>query len=124
MDLFHDAFAQLGNPSAGVLDISYQFVSCGISSPLVLHNKSGTSQYWFAMQVVNANNPVKSLEVSTDGGKTWKQTQRASYNFFLNPSGFGTSEVDVRVTGINGKSIVFNNVSVASDSQKTASGNI
>lgn len=123
LDLFEDAFTQLGTESAGILDISYSFVSCDITSPLVLHNKSGTSAYWFSMQVVNANEAVASLEVSTDGGSTWQETTRTSYNFFENTSGFGTDSVEVRVTSASGATVVVSSVSCASESQTTAGSN-
>jgi expansin len=123
LDLFEDAFTQLGSASAGIIDITYTPVACGITSPIVLHNKSGTSAYWFSMQVVNANEPVASLEVSTDGGSTWQTTTRQSYNFFEKSSGFGTSTVDVKVTSTNGKSITVSGVSVASEARTTGSAN-
>lgn len=96
---------------------------CGITSPIKLHNKSGTSPYWFSMQVINANEPVKSLEVSIDGGSTWKATQRQDYNFFENPSGFGTEKVDVRVTSVTGKVVTAKGVSIAADSETALSSN-
>ena len=75
------------------------------------------------MQVVNANKRVTSLEVSTDGGKTWQQTTRQPYNFFEKSSGFGTSSVDVRVTSVDGDVVIVNNVQVTPDSVVTASAN-
>ncbi|KAI0514819.1 carbohydrate-binding module family 63 protein [Xylaria bambusicola] len=123
LDLFEDAFNVFASSSTGLLPTSYTFVDCPISSPLVLHNKSGTSAYWFSMQVVNANEPVSKLEVSTDGGSTWKSTKRQDYNFFENPSGFGTDTVTVRVTSESGSTVTVRNVSVASDSQVTAGSN-
>lgn len=75
------------------------------------------------MQVVNANEPVKSLEVSIDGGSTWKSTTRKDYNFFEESSGFGTQSVDVRVTSTTGKTITVKDVSIASESQTKASSN-
>ncbi|KAL4806130.1 RlpA-like double-psi beta-barrel-protein domain-containing protein-containing protein [Aspergillus unguis] len=123
-DLFENAFTTLSEKSAGEISISYTPTSCGISSPLILHNKSGTSAYWFSMQVVNANEAVKSLEVSTDGGSTWQETQRSEYNFFENSSGFGTEKVDVRVTGVSGGKVVVKDVPVDSDSSTTADGNV
>lgn len=98
-------------------------VACPISTPLQLHNKDGTSQYWFAMQVVNAKEPVQKLEVSTDGGKTWQGTTRSDYNFFENSSGFGTTTVDVKITSTTGSVVTVNNVGVASGSLITASSN-
>ncbi|KAH6656295.1 RlpA-like double-psi beta-barrel-protein domain-containing protein-containing protein [Truncatella angustata] len=123
LDLFQDAFAKLGSISAGKIATSYAPVACGITSSLVLHNKSGTSKYWFSMQVVNHNQPVSKLEVSTDGGSTWQATTRQDYNFFEKSSGFGTDTVAVRVTGSNGKTVVVKNVSVASGVSVTASEN-
>jgi expansin (peptidoglycan-binding protein) len=76
------------------------------------------------MQVVNANEAVASLEVSTDGGSTWQSTTRSDYNFFENSSGFGTETVDVRVTGKSGKVVRVNSVGVSSGTSVTASGNI
>jgi expansin len=75
------------------------------------------------MQVVNANKRVASLDVSTDGGSTWKSTSRQSYNFFENSSGFGTSTVDVKVTSIDGDVVVVKDVEVTPDLLVTASAN-
>lgn len=123
LDLFENGFTQIGSKSTGVIDISYSFVPCGITSPIILKNKSGTSPYWFSMQVVNSNVAISKLEVSIDGGATWKATSRQPYNFFENSSGFGKSSVDVKVTSVDGKSIVVKGVSVSSGSTKTASSN-
>ncbi|KAI1494375.1 RlpA-like double-psi beta-barrel-protein domain-containing protein-containing protein [Biscogniauxia mediterranea] len=123
LDLFQDAFKALSPSSSDPISTSYTFVECGITSPLVLHAKSGASQYWFSMQVVNANEPVSKLEVSTDGGSTWQATTRSQYNFFENSSGFGTPTVDVRVTSKSGKTVTVNSVTVSSDAQVTASSN-
>ncbi|KAM0286929.1 hypothetical protein ACHAQH_000613 [Verticillium albo-atrum] len=123
LDLFQNAFVKLGTLSAGIISTSYEFVDCGISSPIVLKNKSGTSPYWFSMQVVNASERVAKLEVSTNSGSTWQSTQRKDYNFFEQPSGFGTSSVEVRVTSVSGKVVVVRNVQVASDAHATASSN-
>ncbi|KAI0124779.1 RlpA-like double-psi beta-barrel-protein domain-containing protein-containing protein [Xylariales sp. AK1849] len=113
LDLFEIAFEQLGSTSAGTIATSYSFVACGITSPLILHSKSGTSAYWFSMQVVDHNQPVAKLEVSTDGGTTWQATTRQDYNFFEKSSGFGTSSVDVRVTSTRGKMVVVKGLSHA-----------
>jgi expansin len=120
--LFPDAFAKLYNPIAGIITVNWSIVACGITSPIILHNKDGTSQYWFAMQVVNSNIPVASLEVCTDG-YTWQPTTRADYNFFENQSGFGTTTLDVRITSITGSTITVKGVSVSSGSSTTASSN-
>ena len=75
------------------------------------------------MQVVNANEAVSKLEVSTDGGSTWQSTERQDYNFFEKSSGFGTDTVTIRVTGESGSTVTVEDMSVASDSQVTAASN-
>ncbi|RBA22794.1 hypothetical protein FPRO05_01141 [Fusarium proliferatum] len=122
LDLFPDAFKAVGGTD-GIVKTSYKFVECGITTPLVLHNKEGTSANWFSIQVVNANEPVKSVQVSTDGGSTWKSTERKDYNFFENPAGFGKTSVDVKVTSSTGKSVIVKNVGVTAGAQYKASSN-
>ncbi|KAJ5165130.1 Barwin-related endoglucanase [Penicillium coprophilum] len=124
LDLFQNAFAELSDISAGIIQTTWSYVSCDLDGPLKLKNKEGTSAYWFSMQVVNANEPVTSLEVSTDGGSTWQGTTRQYYNFFENPAGFGTSTVDVRITGASGKTVVVKNVGVGSGNEVTAKSNL
>ncbi|KAJ5182865.1 hypothetical protein N7492_000481 [Penicillium capsulatum] len=124
LDLFQDAFSSLSALSAGNIDISWSYTSCELDGPLKLKNKDGTSQYWFSMQVVNANEPVTKLEVSTDGGSSWQATERTYYNYFEKKSGFGTENVDVRVTGQSGKSVVVKNVGCESEAVVTAASNL
>lgn len=76
------------------------------------------------MQVVNANEAVTALEVSTDGGSSWKSTTRTYYNFFENSAGFGTSTVDVRITGASGKTVIVKDVGVSSGNEVTAGSNL
>ncbi|KAK6825603.1 hypothetical protein PG987_013097 [Apiospora arundinis] len=123
LDLFENAWKALSPGSSDPMTTSWTEVECGITSPLVLHNKSGTSPYWFSMQVINANEAVTKLEVSTDGGKTWQATKRQDYNYFENPSGFGAAKLTIRVTGASGKTVTVENVGVESDSQIKAASN-
>ncbi|CAI7617737.1 unnamed protein product [Penicillium discolor] len=124
LDLFQDAFAELSDISAGIIQTTWSYVSCDLDGPLKLKNKEGTSAYWFSMQVVNANEAVTALEVSTDGGSSWKSTTRTYYNFFENTAGFGTSTVDVRITGASGKTVVVKDVGVSSGNEVTAASNL
>ncbi|KAJ5673717.1 hypothetical protein N7507_002844 [Penicillium longicatenatum] len=123
-DLFEDAFGEIAEISAGVIDIDWEYTSCELDGALKLRNKSGSSQYWFSMQVVNANEPVSALEASTDGGSTWIATTRTSYNYFEYSSGFGTDTVDVRVTGSSGNTVIVENVSCSTTSEIIADSNL
>ncbi|KAF4992563.1 hypothetical protein FDECE_13675 [Fusarium decemcellulare] len=106
LDLFQNAFDAVGGTN-GLVQTTWRAISCDITTPLVR----------------NSNLPVKSLEVSTDGGKTWKGTTRQDYNFFENSSGFGTTTVDVRVTSSDGQTIVVKNVGVTPQAEYKAASN-
>jgi expansin (peptidoglycan-binding protein) len=70
------------------------------------------------MQVLNANQPVTTLEVSTDHGKTWQATDRQDYNFFKKTGGgggFGSDRVGLRITCYDGKQVSVDGVGVAGD---------
>ncbi|KAI9050969.1 hypothetical protein LZ554_005079 [Drepanopeziza brunnea f. sp. 'monogermtubi'] len=122
-DLFPAGFAALANPSAGEIPISWDYVTCPITSPFKLRTKTGSSQHWFAIQVYNANQAITKVEVSADGS-TWTSASRESYNYWLLPSGTnGATTVQVRVTAKSGKSIVTKNVAVAEGSTATAASN-
>ncbi len=86
-------------------------------------NKDGVSAYYFAMQVVNSNKRVASLEVSTNGGSTWLSTVRQTYNFFDISSGTGTTTVDVKITSIDGDVLIIDSVKIAAGASTKASRN-
>jgi len=67
------------------------------------------------MQVVNANNAARNLEVSTDGGSSFKGTTRQVYNYWEDSSGFGADTFTVRVTCSSGKQVDIRDVDIASE---------
>ena len=113
----------MADKTLGIIDVTWNYVDCPITSSIQLHNKEGVSAYWFSMQVVNANKGVAKLEVSTNGGSTWQATTRTTYNFFENTSGFGTTTVDVRITSVDGDVVTVNSVNVSSGASTTGSSN-
>jgi expansin (peptidoglycan-binding protein) len=122
-DLFPTAFSSLALPSVGEIPITWDYVTCPITTPFVLRTKTGSSQYWFAIQVYNANQAITKLEVSSDSGKTWKSCVRQTYNYWLLASGTGTSTVSVRVTAKNGVVVTTANVPTAEGKSVTAAKN-
>ena len=77
------------------------------------------------MQVLNANSQVTSLQVSTDGGKTYASTVRQDYDYFQRSdgSGFNSNSVTVKVTCASGKSVVIPNVGTTPGASYGASSN-
>ncbi|KAK0936889.1 hypothetical protein LTR29_011568 [Friedmanniomyces endolithicus] len=123
LDLFPTAFSALASPSAGVIDVTWDYVPCPVTGPLQIHMKSGVSEYWFSAQVVNAHRRTSKMEVSTNQGASWTTATRMTYNFFEISSGVGANSAWVRVTSQTGTTVVVKNVPMTSDAIVTASGN-
>ncbi|GAB7365038.1 hypothetical protein MBLNU230_g5819t1 [Neophaeotheca triangularis] len=124
LDLFQDAFEELAPAQEGIIDISWDYVECPVSSPLQIHMKEGVSPYWFSAQVVGANMRVQDLQVSTDGGRSWQSgLNRMEYNFFENSSGFGSDTVSVKAIAEDGSTVVVNDIAVQGGNTKTAGSN-
>ncbi|OAV93283.1 hypothetical protein PTTG_00895 [Puccinia triticina 1-1 BBBD Race 1] len=115
-----------GNQSPGIISLKWKIVPCGFSKPIIFMNKSGVSQYWTSIQVQGANTPLKSLEVSTNGGSSWTALERQSNSNYFQPKdgkGLGTTG-DIRVTCLSGKQFVTKNVDLANpESPKPGSAN-
>lgn len=123
LDLFPTAFSALASQSVGVIDLTWDYVACPITSPLQIHMKSGVSEYWFSAQVVNGKRRTAKLEVSIDSGKTWLSTTRQTYNFFEISSGVGATTAWVRATSHTGTTVTVKNVSMTGDAVATATAN-
>jgi expansin (peptidoglycan-binding protein) len=100
IDLSQQAFAALAPLSVGRIAITWELVSPGVSGGFSLRYKTGSSQYWCAIQVINHRNPVARLEVYAAG--TWRELSRTDYNYFLSPDGTGCDGA-IRVTDIYGQ---------------------
>ncbi|KXT17386.1 hypothetical protein AC579_3859 [Pseudocercospora musae] len=124
LDLFQDAFTELADASKGIIDVTWDYVDCPISSALEVHMKEGVSANWFSAQVVNGNKRTADLQVSSDGGSTWTSgLTRQDYNFFELSSGTGSDTVAVKVESIDGDQVIVKGISVTGGNSQVASGN-
>jgi expansin (peptidoglycan-binding protein) len=105
LDFSESAFAKIAKVSAGRVPITWSLVACDVSGPVQYRYKDGSNQWWTAVQVLNHRLPVTTLEWSSDGS-SWNPTERASYNYFLAASGFGPNPVRVRITAMDGQTLV------------------
>ncbi|MFG2803701.1 expansin EXLX1 family cellulose-binding protein [Streptomyces pseudovenezuelae] len=109
IDLSQQAFSQLGDLHLGRIAITWNLVSPADAGTLSVRYKTGSSQYWCGIQVLNHRNPVAALEVSTSGG--WRQLGRTSYNYFLSADGTGCGNA-IRITDIYGQRLTVNGIAI------------
>ena len=112
IDLSAEAFAKLAAPSAGRIPITWRLLSPQVSGPVSYVYKSGSSQFWCAVQVRNHRNPVRTVEVKVGG--SWRALPRQSFNYFLSDGGAGCGG-DLRVTDIYGNQLTDSGIAVRPD---------
>jgi expansin len=101
IDLSPDAFEQLAPLPEGRIPITWEFVPCAVSGPIVYHFKEGSNQWWTAVQIRNHENAIASFEYRGDDGN-WRDVPRFDYNFFIDESGMGPGPYTFRVTDVYG----------------------
>ncbi|GGN07882.1 hypothetical protein GCM10011609_54340 [Lentzea pudingi] len=112
LDLSAEAFAQLAPPVKGEIPITWTIISPETSKTIGIRYKSGSSQYWCGIQVLDHRNPVARLEVQAGG--RWRQLKRAEYNYFLAEDGAGCGG-SIAITDVHGERLVVNALSVKPD---------
>ncbi|NUR60077.1 MAG: hypothetical protein HOV87_15635 [Catenulispora sp.] len=110
IDLSHEAFSKLADLRVGRLSITWSLVSPAAGNPISIRYKTGSSQWWCAVQVIGHRNPVAQLELKVGGG--WRQLPRTDYNYFLSADGTGCGGT-IRVTDIYGQQLVITGISVS-----------
>ncbi|KND42050.1 MULTISPECIES: expansin EXLX1 family cellulose-binding protein [Streptomyces] len=109
LDLSAQAFAKLATPSQGQIPITWSLVSPDTSERISIRYKTGSSQYWCAIQVIGHRNPVARLEVRAGGA--WTRLPRTEYNYFLSEQGGGCGGA-LRITDIYGEQLTVDGPAV------------
>ncbi|RSM43759.1 hypothetical protein DMA12_17890 [Amycolatopsis balhimycina DSM 5908] len=112
LDLNPKAFDHLGARNLGEIPVTWKLVNPPTAKRISLRYKTGSSQYWCGIQVIDHRNPVARLEVRAGGA--WKQLQRTDYNYFLSENGAGCGG-SVAVTDIYGERLVIDPLPVKPD---------
>jgi expansin (peptidoglycan-binding protein) len=112
LDLSPQAFAELAPLKTGQISVTWTLLSPGTIGDMSVRYKTGSSQWWCGIQVIDHRNPVARLEVKVSG--TWTRLPRATYNYFLSEDGSGCGGA-VRVTDIYGERIVLGTFPISPD---------
>jgi expansin len=112
IDLSETAFARLAPLSAGLITVSYtSLANPALPGPLSVEVKQGSSQYWLALLVDNTGNPLTSVRVETSSG--WLSLARASYNYWIAPSGAGLGPFTVRLADTQGHQVTVAGITLS-----------
>jgi len=106
VDLSAQAFAQIADPAAGRVAISWQVVAADIQTPVQYRYKEGSSRFWTAIQVRNHRLPITQLDILPSGSSSWIRVERTDYNYFVYPSQIASGPLQVRVTALGGTTLI------------------
>ncbi|MEU7584859.1 expansin EXLX1 family cellulose-binding protein [Micromonospora sp. NPDC049230] len=103
IDLSDEAFAKIADRAQGIASVTYRaVVNPPLDGGLTFRMKSGASRYWFAVQVGNHGNPLRSVEAAGPGGG-FRKAARQSDNYWTVEDGLGPGPFRIRVTDVYGR---------------------
>jgi expansin (peptidoglycan-binding protein) len=110
LDLSRTAFSKINNPSDGLVNIRYRY----LTNPrgfgrLAITVAEGASQYWLALVIDNAGNPLRKVEVRSPGD-SFQSLRQEEFNYWTADSGAGPGPFDVRVTDSEGQRVTAKGV--------------
>ena len=111
LDLSKEAFGKIAALSAGRVPITWREVACDVTGPLAYEFKSGSSQYYAAIQVRNHRYPIAKLEVMTPTAP-YRPVGRVDYNYFVAAAGLGAGPYSLRITDTRGNTVEDPNIAV------------
>ncbi|HEY6790716.1 MAG TPA: expansin EXLX1 family cellulose-binding protein [Trebonia sp.] len=114
IDLSEAAFSAIAPLSAGLVNVSYQYLaSPSLPGPVSLRVKEGSSPYWLALLAMNTGNPLASVQVESEPGGGWNDLVRASYNYWIAQSGAGPGPFTVRLTDTAGHVVTVRGITLS-----------
>lgn len=116
IDLSQQAFAKIADVALGVVQVKWKIVACSVTGPIRYHFKSGSSQWWTAIQVRNHRWPIKSLEAKLSSG-AFSSLPRQTYNYFVAASGLGPGPYTLRVTDVLGHALTDTSIALKPDQE-------
>ncbi len=120
LDLSQSAFALIANVVDGRVPISWRIVTPALSGPIRYQFKDGSNQWWTAVQIRNHRTMIFKVEYLTASG--FKNLERVSYNYFLDPTGMGPGPYTLRVTDIYGNTLTDSGIALVPNGEVPGSG--
>lgn len=95
LDLSQIAFAQIGNPISGIINVKWKKVDCPITGNIKYLVSNSSNPWYIDLNVRNMRYAVKKVEFKGYGSSTYTDMARQTYNSFTYASG---SQVTVPIT--------------------------
>lgn len=121
IDLSPEAFDRIAARELGRVAISWRYIPCAVSGPIVYHFNTDANPWWVGLQLRNHRHPIASLEVR-DAGGAWVATTRQDWNYFTFDGGSIPSPYAFRVTDVYGHVLEDPSVALAPGADVAGAG--
>jgi hypothetical protein len=122
IDLSRTAFGKIADHVTGIIPITYKAaVNPSVPGPLSITFEGGSSRYWFAFNVDNHGNALRSVAVRTGGRGSWVTAARQKHNVWVVEGGAGAGPFSVRMTDVRGRTATATGVRLAPDTTQRLS---
>lgn len=123
LDFSDKAFKEMTNMSPARVKISWALIPCDVevagypalvspNSNIKFQFKSGSSQFWFQVQIFNTRYPVAAAEMKVGG--SFVGMSRVTHNYWVKPEGnVGAGPYSFRVTLADGSVVLAEGVQMA-----------
>jgi len=119
LDLSRTAFKKIGKEIDGIIPITYKTVpNAPAPGPLSITFVEGTSQYYWAVNIDNHSNAIRSVQAKGPGG-SWKSAALQDYNVWIIDGQTGKGPFQVKMTDIYGKTITAKNIKLLPQQKQT-----
>lgn len=115
LDLHPDAFAKLAPLADGRVDVSWTYVPCDVTGPVVYHFEGSSSAVWTSVQVRNHRTGIATFEVQGPDGT--REIPRADHNYFVDAEGMGDGPFAFRVTDVHGHVLEHEGIALMDDGE-------
>ncbi|MEQ9322586.1 MAG: expansin EXLX1 family cellulose-binding protein [Polyangiaceae bacterium] len=115
IDLSPEAFALIAPIEAGRVAITWEYIACPVSGPVVFHFKDGSNEWWTAVQMRNHRHAIATLAYQADGG-SFVDVERLDYNYFVEDAGMGPGPFTFRITDVTGETLEQTGIAHAENS--------
>ena len=113
IDLSRTAFGKIADHVTGIIPVTYKaVVNPPVPGPLGIRFESGSSRYWFAFNIDNHGNPLRTVQVRTGSGGAFASAARQKHNVWVVEGG-GAGPFTVRMTDVYGRRATATGVRLA-----------
>jgi expansin (peptidoglycan-binding protein) len=121
LDLSRTAFKKIGKESDGIIPITYRAVrNPSTPGPLTITFVQGTSQWYWAINIDNHANPIRSVAAKGPVG-VFRNAHLENYNVWIIDGTVGKGPFQIRMTDIYGKTITATNIKLLPQQPQTTS---